>query len=82
MERHWLTRPETIRKLWWIFGVVLALAVVAGLLAGHEGHFGIDSIVAFDAWFGFLACAALIAVAKGIGAFLKRPDTYYEERDD
>jgi len=82
MERHWLTRSETVRKLWWIFGIVLASTVVAGLLVRHDGHFGVDSIVAFDAWFGFLACAALIGIAKAIGVFLKRPDTYYEERDD
>ncbi len=82
MERHWLARPATIRKLWWIFGALLAATVVAGLVVGHEGHFRIDSLLAFPAWFGFLACVALIAIAKAIGVFLARRDTYYEERDD
>ena len=34
-------------------------------------------------WFGFLACVAMIVRREGASALLlKRPDTYYEERDD
>jgi hypothetical protein len=33
----------------------------------------------FGALYGFLACAALILLAKGIGLVLKRPDTYYDD---
>ena len=80
--RHWLTLPATIRKLWWIFGAVLALTVAAGIVLGHEPHFGIDGVFAFNAWYGFGACAALILIAKAIGVFLQRPDTYYGERND
>ena len=78
MERHWLTRPETIRKLWAIFIAVLAATVLAELLIEHEAHFGIDGSFGFHAWYGFLACAALIVFAKLLGLLLKRPDTYYE----
>src|SRR5690606_39945835 len=42
-EPHWLTRPDTIRKLWWIFGVVLALAVVAQFVVPLVGHCGARS---------------------------------------
>lgn len=81
-EPHWLTRPETIRKLWWIFGAVLALTVVAQLFVPLKGYFGLDGLFAFNAWFGFLACAALILIAKVLGLFLKRPDNYYELREE
>jgi len=37
---------------------------------------------ATTAWYGFLACAALILAAKAMGAWLKRQDRYYEEPDD
>lgn len=82
MQQHWLTRPETIRKLWRISIAVLAATVAAELFIEHEAYFGIDGTFGFNAWYGFAACAAMIVAAKLIGLALKRPDTYYEERDD
>ena len=81
MNSHWLTRRETIRKLWIIFGLVLALTVLAEAFVAAEAHFSVEAIFGFNAWFGFLACAALIAFAKLLGLWLKRPDTYYDEGD-
>jgi hypothetical protein len=79
MERHWLTRPETVRKLWVTFVAVLAATVLAERFVSHEAHFGIDGTFGFNAWYGFLACAALILIAKVLGLVLKRPETYYDE---
>jgi hypothetical protein len=81
MAKHWLVRPETIRKLWIAFAAVLAATVIADFFVVPEGHFGIDGTFAFNAWYGFLACVALILFAKALGVLLKRPDDYYE-RDD
>jgi len=81
-EKHWLARPRTIRLLWVVFGVVLALVVLADLLVTHDPHFGIDGSFAFAAWFGFAACVALILFAKALGLILKRPDDYYRGDDD
>lgn len=75
-------RPATIRVLKRVFTAVLALAIAADFLVAHEPYFGIDGYFAFNAWFGFLACAVMIVFAEGLGAFLKRPDDYYEGRDD
>lgn len=82
MQKHWLTRPETIKKLWWVFIIVLAMTVAAELFVVHEAYFGIDGTFGFNAWYGFLTCAVMILVAKLIGFVLKRPDSYYEERHD
>lgn len=82
MRQHWLTRPETIRKLWRLFIAVLIATVVAEFFVDHEGHFGIDGSLGFNAWYGFAACAVMILGAKLIGLALKRPDTYYEDRDE
>lgn len=81
MSDHWLVRPRTIRRLWAGFIVVLAATVLAELFVASEAHFAIEAAVAFNAWFGFLACAALIFFAKGLGVFLKRRDDYYEHDD-
>jgi hypothetical protein len=81
VEPLWLTRPATIRTLWVIFACVLAATVIAELFVAHDAHFGIDGTFAFHAWYGFLACAVLIGASKLVGLFLKRAETYYEERE-
>ncbi len=75
---HWLVRPATIRKLW--IGGIAALAALVASEAGVQtyGYFGLDGTFAFYAWYGFAVCVAMVAAAKGLGAFLKREDTYYD----
>jgi hypothetical protein len=82
VKRHWLARPETIRKLWRVFIAVLVVVVLAEFLVPHETHFAVERIFGFYALFGFVACAVLIVLAKALGVFLKRPDTYYDDRAD
>lgn len=81
MSGHWLTRPSTIRRLWIGFVIVLVLTVLADLRMEHEAHFSVERWFGFHAAWGFLACAAMIVVAKAIGLVLKRPDDYYERRE-
>lgn len=82
MDRHWLTRPETIRRLWRLFAAVLAATVLAEFFIAHEAHFPVERLFGFYALYGFVACAAMILFAKAIGLVLKRPDTYYPEECD
>ncbi len=77
-EQHWLTKPQTIRKLWIILIAVLAITVIAGLFIEFHDHFGIESSFAFYAWYGFATCVLMVVGAKLLGIFLKRPDNYYE----
>lgn len=78
-DKHWLDHPENVRKLWRGFLAVLALTVIAELSVHLHPHFEIEGLFGFHAWYGFIACAAMILVAKGLGLLLKRPDTYYDE---
>lgn len=82
MDDHWLVRPATIRRLWIGFIAVLVLTVLAELFVSPVAHFSVERLFGFNAWFGFLACAALIFGAKAIGLVLKRRDDYYERPDD
>ena len=81
-ESHWLTRPATIKKLWWIFSGILALTVLAQLLWYVKGYFTVGGWVGFGAVYGFGSCLIMVLVAKGLGFVLKRPNDYYAERDD
>lgn len=78
-EQHWLTRPDSIRKLWIGFITVLVLTVIAGLFIDFHDHFGIESSFAFYGWYGFATCVVMVVGAKLLGIFLKRPDNYYNE---
>lgn len=82
MERHWLTWTQTIRRLWWLFGVVLAATVLAELFVAHEADFSVERLTGFYALFGFVACVVMILFAKAIGSVLKRSDTYYDDKRD
>jgi sterol desaturase/sphingolipid hydroxylase (fatty acid hydroxylase superfamily) len=77
----WLARPSTIRLLWWVFAVVLAVSVAVQLMFKVKGYFGVDGWLGFGAVYGFLACLAMVLFAKLLGWFLKRNEDYYRERD-
>ena len=74
---HPLTRPGTIRAIWIGFAVVLALTVAGDFLVHHHVVFGLEGSFGFHAWYGFLACVAMVLVARALGTLLKRPDDYY-----
>lgn len=78
-DNHWLTRPATIRKLWWVFAAVLALTVLAQFLIPVKGKFPLESTFAFAAWYGFFCCVAMVLAARVLGWWLKRPESYYAE---
>jgi len=80
---HWLDEPRNVKRLWRGFLIVLALTVMAEWLVHLHPHFAIEALFGFHAAFGFIACAAMIVVAKALALLLKRPDTYYDKpRDD
>ena len=81
---HWLVRPSSIRLLWWVFVVILAISVASQLVFKVKGYFGVDGWPGFGAVYGFLACLAMVLVAKALGWVLKRDSNYYreDEKDD
>lgn len=81
---HWLYRSENLPKLWVVQIAILALALLPEFFVHHHPHFdqqgySFDTLFGFYAWYGFLACAGMVAAAKVLGIFLKRKDTYYDE---
>ncbi|MGQ0511742.1 MAG: hypothetical protein ACT4P9_14155 [Betaproteobacteria bacterium] len=70
---------STIRRWWAGFIVVLVLTVASEAFVAWHPHFEVEKLYGFNAAYGFLACAALILVAKALGLLLKRPDDYYDD---
>ena len=79
---HPLVRPATVRGLWIGFALVLAALVLGDLLIHPHAGFGIDGSFGFHAWYGLGTCVAMVLFAKGLGVFLKRPDTWYDDASE
>ena len=77
--KHWLVRRRTIRILWIVLLVALAITVLFDLVVDQYVIFGVEGIFGFAAWYGFLTCVAMILASKALGFFLKRPDRYYDD---
>lgn len=77
-QLHWLVRPSTIRKLWIVFSVVLALVVLGQTVIYVKGYFGFDTWFGFGAVYGFVSCLLMVLIAKLLGVLLKRPENYYD----
>ena len=78
-DKHWLVRHRTIRILWIVLSVALAITVLFDLVVDQYVIFGVEGFFGFAAWYGFLTCVTMILAAKGLGFFLKRPDRYYDD---
>jgi hypothetical protein len=77
---HWLQKPTTIRLLWVLGFGLLAITVLAQIWIPMHGHFGWDDWFGFYALFGFFSCVLMVVVAKALALWVKRPDTYYEQK--
>ena len=78
MKQPWLVRPGTIRLLWVIFLLVLALTVLASLFTNGHAGFRLEDSFGFNAWYGFLTCIGMVLIAKLLGRLLRRKDSYYD----
>jgi hypothetical protein len=65
--------------IWKAFIGALALTVAAQFFIESHPHFALEGLFAWNALYGFLACAALILLARALGVLLKRRDDYYDD---
>lgn len=78
MEKHWLVRPKTIRRLKIALYAILAASVLLQLFFHVHGKYGIDGTFGFNAWFGMGTCVLMVVAAKAVGVLIGRKDTYYD----
>ena len=72
-------KPGTIKLLWVLLYAVCVLTLVPDLFIHRHPHFAYDNYFGFFAGLGFVACALLIIIAKGVGFFLKKNEDYYDD---
>lgn len=78
-KKHWLVRPENIRKLIYLSAAVLAVVALLDFAIRSYAEFGIDGTLFFYSWYGFATCVGMVVFAKLLGIFLKREDSYYDD---
>ena len=76
---HWLVRKGTIRGLWVVGLAFLAVLVYGDTYLTPHPHFMIDGTFGLHAWYGLVTCIAMVLVAKFLGLFISRKDTYYDD---
>lgn len=78
-DNHWLVRRETIRWMSLSGITLLILTIVLQLVIEVKGYFEVDGWFGFGGVFGFSACVAMVLFAKGLGRWLKREESFYDD---
>jgi hypothetical protein len=75
---YWLDNPRNVDRLVYVFYVVCALLLLIDGFVPKHGPFAIEHIYGFYGIFGFVACVALVLIAKQLRRVLMRPENYYD----
>lgn len=83
-ESHGLYRKVNRGVLWKVLPVILLLLLLPEFFIHHHPYFEsqgfhLDGRFGFYAWYGFIALAVLLLLAKALGLVLQRKDSYYDE---
>ena len=75
---YWLDDRRNVDHLVHGFYVVCALLMVIDVFVPKHGPYAIEHWFGFYGWFGFVACVALVLIAKQLRRVLMRPENYYD----
>ena len=75
---YWLDNPRNVDRLVHGFYVVCGLVVAIDVFFPKHGPFAIEHVYGFYGIFGFVACVALVLIAKQLRRALMRPEDYYD----
>lgn len=75
----WFERPENIRRMILALCVACAIVVLADLFyENHHPHFDLETSFGFQAWFGFVAFVAVVALGTVLRTVVRREEDYYD----
>lgn len=72
-------KPKNVSRLLNIFYALCVILVIADFILHRHIGFSWEKIPAFYAIYGFVACVALVVIAKKIRAVVMRKEDYYDE---
>ncbi|MBM3732251.1 MAG: hypothetical protein FJW24_02080 [Acidimicrobiia bacterium] len=77
-ETYWLDDPRNVNRLVYGFYVVCGLLLAIDVFVPKHSPFVIEHTFAFYGVFGFVACVALVLIAKELRRILMRPEDHYD----
>jgi hypothetical protein len=77
-KRYWLDKRRNVDRLVHAFYVICAFLIVVDVFVPKHGPFALEHVFGFYGLFGFLACVALVLIAKQLRRILIRPENYYD----
>jgi hypothetical protein len=75
---YWLDDPRNVDRLVYGFYIVCGLLLAIDVFVPKHGPFAIEHLFAFYGAFGFVACVALVLIAKQLRRIVMRPENYYD----
>jgi hypothetical protein len=76
-KTYWLDSPRNVAWLLRAFYIACGLLVAIDVSVPKHGPFAIEHVLGFYGIFGFVACVALVLIAKQLRRVLMRPEDYY-----
>ena len=77
-KAYWLDDSRNVDRLVRGFYIVCALLLAIDVFVPKHGPFAIEHVYGFYGLFGFLACVALVLIAKQLRRVLMRSEDYYD----
>jgi hypothetical protein len=77
-KEHIFDKPANIRRLLRFFFLLCALLLALDFFHHRHVVHAWESVPGFYAVFGFIACVALVLIARLLRRILMRPEDYYE----
>lgn len=77
-KQHIFDKPQNVNRLLRVFYAICGLLFVLDFILHRHVYHSWESTPAFYAIFGFVACVALVLIAKEMRKVLMRKEDYYD----
>jgi len=76
---QWIEKPGRLKHMWHVFVAITVLLVTIDFFIPHDHTYLVfETIPGFSAVYGFVACVALVLIAKILRKICKRDMDYYD----
>ena len=76
---RWIENPGMLKRMWTIFVTTMVFLVAVDFFVARDHTYLVfETIPGFSAVYGFVACVALVLVAKILRTVCKRDLDYYD----
>ena len=77
-KEAWLDRPSNVSKVYWGLVIVCAVLIALDFIYHKHAKLELEQLWGFYGWFGFIACAVLVLIARVLRKLLMRDEGYYD----